>query len=59
MRLGFANIDTKFTAVREEIRVGFANVDTKFAAVKGDIKELRYEVKALDGKLEEKIKNLD
>ena len=48
MRLGFANVDTKFTAVREEIRVGFANVDTKFA-----------EVKALDGKLEEKTKNLD
>ena len=59
MRLGFANVDTKFTAVREEIRVGFANVDTKFAEVKGDIKELRSEVKALDGKLEEKTKNLD
>jgi hypothetical protein len=30
MRLGFANVDTKFTAVREEIRVGFANVDQQF-----------------------------
>jgi uncharacterized membrane protein len=59
MRLGFSNVDTKFTAVREEMRVGFANVDTKFAEVKGDIKELRSEVKALDGKLEEKTKNLD
>ena len=59
MRLGFANVDTKFTAVREEIRVGFANVDTKFAEVKGDIRELGSEVKALDGKLEEKTRNLD
>jgi hypothetical protein len=30
------------------------NVDPKFAEVRGDIKELRSEVKALDGKLEEK-----
>jgi hypothetical protein len=59
MRLGFANVDTKFTAVREEMRVGFANVDTKFAEVRGDIKELRSEVKSLDGKVEEKTKNLD
>ena len=59
MPLGFANVDTKFTAVREEMRVGFANVDTKFAEVRGDIKELRSEVKALDGKLEEKTQNLD
>jgi Skp family chaperone for outer membrane proteins len=59
MRLGFANVDNKFTVVREELRVGFANVDTKFAEVSGDIKELRSEVKALDGKLEEKNKNLD
>ena len=59
MRLGFANVDTKFTVVREEMRVGFANVDTKFAEVRGDIKELRSELKALDGKLEEKTKNLD
>ena len=44
MRLGFANVDTKFTAVREEMRVGFANVDTKFAEVRGDIKELRSRV---------------
>jgi hypothetical protein len=42
-----------------EMRLGFANVDTKFAEVKGDIRELRSEVKALDGKLEEKTKNLD
>ena len=48
MPLGFANVDTKFTVVREEMRVGFANVDTKFAEVRGDIKELRSEVKALD-----------
>ena len=57
MRRGFANVDTKFTVVREEMRVGFANVDTKFAEVRGDIKELRSELKALDGKLQEKTKH--
>jgi hypothetical protein len=50
---------TGFSGIREEMRVGFANVDTKFADVKGDIRELRSDIKALDGKFEEKTKNLD
>lgn len=50
---------TGFSGIREEMRVGFANVDTKFADVKGDIRELRSEIKAIDGKFDEKTKNLD
>jgi hypothetical protein len=50
---------TGFSGIREEMRVGFANVDTKFADIKGDIRELRSDIKALDGKFDEKTKNLD
>jgi chromosome segregation ATPase len=33
MRVGFANIDTRFANVDRKIEVGFANVDTQFANV--------------------------
>jgi chromosome segregation ATPase len=52
MRVGFANVDTKFAVLREEMQVGFASVDTKFARLEGRIDNL-------EAKLEGKIDNLE
>jgi hypothetical protein len=45
MRLGFANIDTKFATMREETNVGFA--------------ELKGQINTSEAKLEGKIDKLD
>jgi chromosome segregation ATPase len=70
MRVGFANVDTKFvnvdtklSEIKQEMRISFANVDTKFAnvdtklaEVRGEITEVRGDIKSLDSKFDERTK---
>jgi chromosome segregation ATPase len=70
MRVGFANVDTKFvnvdtklSEIKQEMRISFANVDTKFAnvdtklaEVRGEITEVRGDIKAFDSKFDERTK---
>ena len=51
MRVGFANIDTKFANVDKKIELGFANVDNKFSQVEGKIDSLSQKIDGLDGKV--------
>jgi chaperonin cofactor prefoldin len=63
MRVGFANVDTKFAVLREEMQVGFASVDTKFARLEGKIDNLETklegQINTVEAKLTGKIDQLD
>jgi uncharacterized membrane protein len=54
MRVGFANVDTKFAVLREEMQVGFANIDTKFARLEGKIDTVEAKLEGKIDKLEER-----
>jgi hypothetical protein len=59
MRLGFANVDTKFAEVDKKIELGFANVTTQITRLDGRIDILETKIEAKIDKLDVKIDNLE
>lgn len=59
MRIGFANVDTKFVEVDKKIDLGFANVTTQITRLDGRIDNLETKIDGRFDTVNSKLNNID